>query len=226
MLYAACFIVTILIYGAVKRLYRLRPVTLLSPLLLAPAFIVAVLLESGIPYGTYEAGTSWISSMIGPATVAMAVPLYKNVHILKKHALAIGVSVLTGALVSITTSVWLARSLQLSDQIVGSLAPRSATTPIALAVSGMNGGLPALTALFVLLTGLLGILIGPLVIRIFRIRNAIARGVLLGTSAHTAGTTKAFEYDALTGSISSISMILTAFVILCSTPWLLHWLAG
>jgi predicted murein hydrolase (TIGR00659 family) len=225
MLYALCFIGTIAIYWIVKRLYRARPILLLSPLLLVPVFIITLLAGSHIPYSIYADGTSWISGMIGPATVALAVPLYKNLPMLKKHALAITVSVLAGALISIATSVWLARSLRLSEQIVDSLAPRTATTPIALAVSGMNGGLPAMTALFVLLTGLLGSLIGPPVIRLLRLRHAVSRGVLLGTSAHTAGTNKAFEYDAVTGSISSIAMILTAFVILGTAPWLLHWLS-
>lgn len=223
MLAAACFLATVAIYWGVKRLYRVRPVMILSPLLITPAAVIAILLWSGIPYESYNAGAGWLSDMIGPATVALAVPLYKNVHILKKHALAIGISVFAGSTVAIISSVWLARELRLPPQIIDSLAPRSATTPIALAISGMNGGLPAMTALFVLMTGLLGMMIGPAVIRIFRIRGEIARGVMLGTSAHTAGTSKAFEFGSVTGSISSIAMILTAFFTLFTAPWILGW---
>ena len=129
-----------------------------------------------------------------PSTVALAVPLYKNFAILKKHAWTVGVSVLSGAVLAYLSSAWLAKELKLNAQIMESIAPRSATTPIAMAISQLTGGVPAITALFVLMTGLLGMLIGPVIIRIFRIRNEIARGVLLGTSAHTAGTSKAFEF--------------------------------
>lgn len=223
MLAIACLLATIAIYWGIKRLYRVRPVMLLSPLLVTPVAVIAILLWSGIPYETYDAGTRWLSDMIGPATVALAVPLYKNAHMLKKHALSIGVSVLAGSTAAVVSSVWLARELGLSTEIVDSLAPRSATTPIALAISGMNGGLPAMTALFVLMTGLLGMMIGPAVIRLFRIRGDIARGVLFGTSAHTAGTSKAFEFGSAAGSISSIAMILTAFFTLVTAPWILGW---
>jgi len=226
MLYAICLLGTLGVYWSVKRLYRICPSLLLTPLLLAPILIITALLGSGISYDTYKTGTAWISGMIGPATVALAVPLYKHLHVLKKHARVIGTSVLAGALLSVMTSVWLAQSLHLSEQLVDSLAPRSATTPVAIAVSGMNGGLPAVTALIVLLTGLLGMVLGPLLIRLLRIRGDIARGVMLGTSAHTAGTAKAFEYGEAAGSISSIAMILTAFVILCAAPWLLHGLGS
>lgn len=226
MLAAACFAFTIAVYWVVKRIYKARPKVYLSPLLITPTIVIAVLIWTDIPYESYNAGAGWISNMIGPGTVAFAVPLYKNFHVLKKHALAIGVSVFAGSTVSIVSSIWLAQKLQLNQQLIDSLAPRSATTPIALAVSGMSGGLPAVTALIVFITGLLGILLGPAIIRIFRIQDDVARGVLFGTSAHNAGTSKAFEFSSVTGSISSISMILTAFFTLCSAPWILSWLTG
>jgi len=217
-----CFFVTLIIYLVTKRFYQRFPKIYFTPLLLTPIVVVLSLVLSGIPYETYHAGTHWLSDMIGPATVALAVPLYKNFAILKKHALTVGVSVLSGAVLAYLSSAWLAKELKLNTQIMESIAPRSATTPIAMAISELTGGVPAITALFVLMTGLLGMLLGPVIIRLFRIRNEIARGVLLGTSAHTAGTSKAFEFGSVSGSISSIAMILTAFITLLIAPWALR----
>ncbi|WP_091174257.1 LrgB family protein [Paenibacillus sp. 1_12] len=219
-----CLIVTIAVYGLSKRLYRSLPKVYLSPILLTPTMVMIVLLLTGTPYETYHAGTEWLSDMIGPATVAMAVPLYKHIAILKKHALTIIVSVCFGSSLAIISSVWLAKELHLQNRIIDSLAVRSTTTPIAMAVTEMLGGTPAITAIFVLMTGLFGMIVGPLIIRLCRIEHEIARGVLFGTSAHTAGTSKAFEFSVVSGSISSIAMIVTAFFTLGIAPLVLLWL--
>ncbi|WP_272945297.1 LrgB family protein [Paenibacillus gorillae] len=134
--------------------------------------------------------------------------------------LLIAVSVSSGAIAAIITSAGLARLLGLNAQMMETLAPRSATTPIALAVSDMLGGLPTITAVATLITGLLGMIVGPLIVRWCRIRSPIARGVLFGTSAHSAGVSKAFEYGPITGSVAGIAMLLTAFVTLCAAPWI------
>jgi predicted murein hydrolase (TIGR00659 family) len=219
-----CLIITIAVYGLSKRLYRAVPKVYLSPLLLTPTVVMIVLLLTGVPYETYHIGTEWLSEMIGPATVAMAVPLYKHLAILKKHALTIMVSVCFGSSLAIVSSVWLAKELHLQNQIIDSLALRSTTTPIAMAVTEMLGGTPAITAIFVLMTGLFGMIVGPLIIRLCRIEHEIARGVLFGTSAHTAGTSKAFEFSVVSGSISSVAMIVTAFFTLGTAPLVLLWL--
>lgn len=219
-----CLIITIAVYGLSKRLYRAVPKVYLSPLLLTPTVVMMVLLLTGIPYETYHIGTEWLSEMIGPATVAMAVPLYKHLAILKKHALTIMVSVCFGSSLAIVSSVWLAKELHLQNQIIDSLAVRSTTTPIAMAVTQMLGGTPAITAIFVLMTGLFGMIVGPLIIRLCRIEHEIARGVLFGTSAHTAGTSKAFEFSVVSGSISSVAMMVTAFFTLGTAPLVLLWL--
>lgn len=219
-----CLIITIAVYGLSKRLYRAVPKVYLSPILLTPTVVMIVLLLTGVPYETYHIGTEWLSEMIGPATVAMAVPLYKHLAILKKHALTIMVSVCFGSSLAIISSVWLAKELHLQNQIIDSLALRSTTTPIAMAMTEMLGGTPAITAIFVLMTGLFGMMVGPLIIRLCRIEHDIARGVLFGTSAHTAGTSKAFEFSVVSGSISSVAMIVTAFFTLGTAPLILLWL--
>lgn len=218
MIEAACLIVTAAAYWGAKRLYIFLPKPYLSPLIVTPAVVILLVLLTGIPYTDYSLGTKWLSDMIGPATVTLAVPLYKNLDVLKKHTAAIVSGVLSGAIMAIFTSVILAEALHLAPNLAESLAPRSATTPIAMAIAGTIGGIPNMTALFTLVTGILGIVVGPLAIRLLRIENEIARGVLLGTSSHTAGTSKAFEFGPVAGSIASIAMILTAFITLCVTP--------
>ncbi|WP_438447271.1 LrgB family protein [Gorillibacterium sp. sgz5001074] len=216
--------VTILLYAGAKRFYRRFPRVIFTPLLLAPIAVVGLILALRTPYENYHAGARWLSDMIGPATIALAVPLYKNAAVLRKHALAIVTSVFAGSTAAILSSVWLARGLNLSGEMTGSLAPHSATTPIAMATSDLLNGIPALAAVLVLVTGILGMVLGPVIIRLLGIRHDLAKGVLLGTGAHAAGTTKAFEFNTLAGSISSVSMILTGFFTLCTAPWLIHWM--
>ncbi|MEC0369563.1 CidB/LrgB family autolysis modulator [Paenibacillus chibensis] len=213
-----CLIFTLGIYAVSKRIYAKRPKVYLSPLLITPAIVILILIWTQVPYESYNSGGKWLSSLLQPATVAFAVPLYKNFKILKKHAVEIIVSVLTGSCVAMISSAFLAKWLHLSSSLVTSLIPRSITTPIAMNVSQVIGGVPNITAVFVIITGLLGSMIGPMVLRMFKIDNDIARGILFGTSSHGTGTSKAFEMSSLSGTISSISMILAALFTLGVAP--------
>ncbi|MDQ0089762.1 putative murein hydrolase (TIGR00659 family) [Paenibacillus anaericanus] len=212
---------TLVIYGLSKRLYRVHPKVYLSPLLITPLFLIIVLMWTQVPYETYNLGGQWLSSMLQPATIAFAIPLYKYYNVLKKHAIEILVSVLTGSIVAMFSSAFIAEWMHLDSELVSSLIPRSVTTPIAMNVSQIIGGVPNITAVFVIITGLLGTVIGPLVMKWFHIENEVARGVLFGTSAHGTGTSKAFELSSLTGTISSISMILAALFTLGVAPMII-----
>nr|WP_114498348.1 CidB/LrgB family autolysis modulator [Fontibacillus phaseoli] len=216
-----CLIVTLVVYGISKQLYRVRPRVYLSPLLLTPLVLIGGLIWIEIPYETYHSGGKWLSAMLQPATIAFAVPLYKYYDVLKKHAVEILVSVLTGSIVAMFSSAILAEWMHLDMKLVSSLIPRSVTTPIAMNVSQVIGGVPNITAVFVILTGLLGAMLGPWVMKLFRIEGEVARGILFGTSAHGTGTSKAFELSSLTGTISSISMILAALFTLGVAPMLI-----
>lgn len=218
---ALCLVCTLMIYALSKRLYRVRPRVYLSPLLITPLILVIGLLWAQIPYETYHSGGKWLSNLLQPATIAFAVPLYKYYNVLKKHAVEVLISVLCGSVVAMFSSAVLAEWLHLDTQLINSLIPRSITTPIAMNVSQVIGGVPNITAVFVILTGLLGAMLGPLVMKLFRIEGEVARGVLFGTSAHGTGTSKAFELSTLTGTISSISMILAALFTLGVAPMLM-----
>lgn len=217
-----CLVLTLGIYMATKRIYSKFPKVYLSPLLITPFVIIILLLCTKITYESYNSGGKWLSDLLQPATVAFAVPLYKNYQILKKHAVEIIVSVLTGSCIAMISSAALAKGLHLDSSLVTSLVPRSITTPIAMNVSQVIGGVPNMTAVFVIITGLLGSVIGPLVLRLFRIDNDIARGVLLGTSAHGTGTSIAFGMSSMSGAISSVSMILAALFTLGAAPLMMQ----
>ncbi|AIQ65984.1 Inner membrane protein YohK [compost metagenome] len=209
---------TLGVYLASKKIYFARKSMLLSPLIVTPLVIIAFLLVTGTSYTSYNAGGKWLTDLLQPATVAFAIPLHKNFKVLKKHAAEIGIGVLTGTVTAVVSSVLLARWLHLSNDLASSLVPRSVTTPIAMNISQSIGGIPSITAVFVIMTGILGTLMGPSIHRLFRIDNEIARGVSLGTAAHGTGTSKAFELSSLTGTISSIAMILTALLTLGVAP--------
>lgn len=217
----ASLLLTVLIYWGSKRLYRIKPIVLLSPLLVTPIVLIFILVKADIPYDVYNTGGKWLSNMVGPATVALAIPLHKNFHVLKKHAVKVIVGTLAGSAMGFLTSIGIAHLLHLDSSLMSSLMLRSTTTAIAIAVSNQIGAISSITAVIVLITGLLGMTIGPFVIRTLRIRNDIAKGVMLGTSAHNAGTRKALDLSDVSGAIATISMILSAFLTIGIAPWLM-----
>lgn len=212
---------TIAVYLLAKRIYASSGKMYTSPLIITPLLIIAFLLMTGNSYESYNAGGKWLSDLLQPATIAFAIPLHKNFKVLKKHAAEIAAGVLSGTVIAVISSMLLAKWLHLSGDLATSLVPRSVTTPIAMSISQSIGGVPSITAVFVILTGVLGTMMGPSVLRLFRIDNEIARGVSLGTAAHGTGTSKAFELSSLTGTISSIAMILTALFSIGLAPALL-----
>jgi len=212
---------TVVVYWISKMVYRKFNKLYLTPLLITPIIVIGTVWWSGRSYVDYYQETGLLSEMVEPATIGLAVILYRNFHLLKKHTVAIITSVGFGTLAAILTSAGLAHWIGLSNEIVSSLAPRTASTPIAVSISNMTGGLPTITAIATLITGLLGLVLGPLVVKWLRIKHPVARGLMLGTSSHSAGITKALEYGTVSGSVAGVAMILTAFVSFCIAPWLI-----
>lgn len=203
---------TTLIYALSKVLSKKYTYLLLSPLIICPIFIILFLSLFHIDYSTYEKGAHYLSLLLGPATVAFAVPIYKNIKLIQQYACSILVSLTIGVVVAFSSSYFLAKQLHLSNQMIHSVMPRSITTPIAMDLSTMLGGQPNLTAIFVIVTGLSGSVIGPLIIRFMHIRSSSAKGLLLGMGAHGCGTSTAFTIGELEGSFASVAMILAALV--------------
>lgn len=215
-------LVTVAIYLGSRWLYRRRPRVLLNPIFVSPLLISTGLLIGRIDYGDYlAAGAQWLSFLLGPATVALAVPMYRNRHLLRRYGLELGAGVILGAAVALVTSVGPVVWLGWDWELAVSLAPRSVTTPIAMEFARTYGGEPVMAAVFVIATALVGIVVGPLLIRWLRIRSAVARGALFGVGAHGIGTARAFEFGETEGTVSGVAMILTAFATLALAPFIL-----
>jgi predicted murein hydrolase (TIGR00659 family) len=215
------FFVTVALYASAKWFYNQKPQIYFSPLVTVPTLLAILLLSAHISYDTYNSGAKWLNIMLQPATIAFAVPLYKYRTTLQKHAMEIIPSVLLGSVIAMISSAWIAEGLNIDKQLIGSLIPRSVTTPIAMDVSQLIGGVPSVTAVIVIMTGILGSVIGPFVIQFFKIESEIARGVLFGTSSHAVGTVRAFQFSATTGTVACVSMILAAIITITTVQLLI-----
>ncbi len=212
---------TIAVYWICRIIYTRWRWTVLNPMVISLVVLVIFVSWSQIPYSTYLGGAHILTFMLSPATVAFAIPLYKHFHLLKKYALEIVAGLWLGSVMGIVTSVVFARILDLGHVVTNSLAPRSVTTPVAMQISQQIGGSPVLTAVFVIVTGLVGLIVGPLLIRWFRIQSAVAKGMLMGMGAHAIGTSRAFEFGQLEGTFSSLSMIVAAAFTVLLAPLLI-----
>ena len=189
---------------------------LCNPLLIATAVSITVLAVTGFDLQVYQSGTAGISWLLTPATVCLAVPLYEQLKVLKKHLVAIFAGITAGVAVSLLSILLLCRLFRLEDAITVSLLPKSITTAIALALTEQNGGISALTTFAIVITGILGNLSGSALCKLLKITDPVAQGVGFGTASHVIGTSRAMEVDPLTGAVSSLSLavagILTAIV--------------
>jgi predicted murein hydrolase (TIGR00659 family) len=214
MLSLGAIAVTLLSYLLSKKLYGYKKTIIFSPIIFAPVLVITLLSFGDVTYETYKKGSNLLSYMLGPATVAFAIPMYKHFHLLKKHSIEILVSVLSGTMIATLSSLFLALLFHLNSELVNSIIPRSITIPIAVDVSKSIGGDPSVTILFVILSGILGTMIGPKLIRLLTLRSSVAKGLLLGVAAHGTGTARAFEIGKLEGTFSSLAMIIAAIITL------------
>lgn len=205
-------VLTVGIYLLMNRLYMKYSYSFLLPLLTTTIVIIMVLSVFQLPYETYMIGGEWINQLLGPAVVALAVPLYNQRKTLLQKLVPIVVGVIMGSIVGMGSGVLLAKSLGVSNHLILSIIPKSITTPVAIQVSTAFGGIPSMTIVFVLLAGLTGAVLGPLVFKWFRITSPLGRGMAFGSASHAIGTSKAKEFDELTVSISSVSMTLSAIL--------------
>jgi predicted murein hydrolase (TIGR00659 family) len=220
-------VVTLAVYVAAAALYvRTRGFPLLQPVLISVVSI-ATLLELGhIPYTRYFEGAQFIHFLLGPATVALAVPLYENVERVRRAAPAIAVGLLCGSVTAVVSAVLIGRALGATDIVLRSLAPKSVTAPVAMSISEKVGGLPSLTAALVILTGITGAMLLPLAFQAVRIADWRARGLGTGTAAHGIGTARALMLDTTAGAFSSLAMGINAVLNALIVPPLLFLLLG
>lgn len=210
---------TVGIYFAFRRVHRGSIVTL--PVL---ATSIAVLLLLQLPGGDlagYERGTMPLRFLLGPATLALAVPLARQRALIRRHLRAL-LAIPVGAIVGAVSAVFLSRALGLSRALTATLAPKSVTTPIAMPISERAGGIPELTAAIVILVGVLGMALGPWLLDRIGVRSPIARGLALGTAAHGVGTARALEESDETGAAAGVAMVIAGIVTALIVPLLLR----
>ncbi|WP_246277383.1 LrgB family protein [Neobacillus endophyticus] len=207
-------IATYLIYRFSKKTYTKWAIPLFHPLLLAPILLIVLISFTHVSANQYMNDSKCLTYLLGPATVAFAVPIYRNLPIVKKYIGTIIISITTGTLVAIFSTFVLSKLFHLQSDFIISILPRSITTPIAIEVSKEIGGLPTLTTVFVILTGIIGGVVGPSVMKCLSIKTPIARGLALGMGAHGVGTNKALEYGKQEATFSSLAMIFAAWITL------------
>lgn len=201
---------TFVVYFLMNLLYVKLHYSFLMPALTATFIIVSVLLISGTSYDTYMIGGEWIDRLLGPAVVSLAIPLYKQRKLLLEHFVSILTGIFIGVVVGMSTGIALAKAFGFSELIILSVLPKSITTPVAMEVTKQLGGVSSLTAVFVMVAGFSGIIIGPAFLKLLRIDSAIGIGIGLGASAHGIGTAKALEYGPQEASVGSVAMSLSA----------------
>lgn len=177
-----------------------------NPLLLAVIQIILVLSVFQIPLSTFQQGGDFIALFLAPATAALALPIYNQIRLLKKNLLPVLIGSAAGSVVSMGSIYLLCRIFNLDHAMTASLLPKSVTTPIAIEVSAQLGGIPSITVAAVVFTGILGAVLSPLFIKIFRVHSPVAAGIAIGASSHAVGTSKAIELGEIQGAMSGIAI--------------------
>lgn len=198
-------------------LYKRTKIALLQPLLVSMIIIIPFLKITGIEYQVFYEKTRLLSFMLGPSVVALGYVLYEQIEHIRGNVISILTSVFVGSLVGILSVVLVAKLFGADKILTASLAPKSVTTPIAMNLAENSGGIPSLAAVFVVICGLFGGLVGPLILRRIGVKSSIAKGLALGSASHALGTVKAMEMGALEGAISGLAIgimgVMTALLI-------------
>ncbi|MCC5811135.1 MAG: LrgB family protein [Ectothiorhodospiraceae bacterium] len=205
---------------------RLGGSPVLHPVLLSMGLLIGILLLTGTDYDTYFDGAQFIHFMLGPATVALAIPLYENRAQIAALLVPLLVAGVAGAATAAITAVLIAAALGAEITTLMSLAPKSVTSPIAMGVSEKLGGLPSLTAALVLLTGAIGCMTAPAVIRLLRIRDDRVKGFAMGITAHGFGTAQAFGISATAGAFAGLGLTMAGIITAFLLPLVVNWLPG
>ncbi len=212
---------TILVFSIFAAINKKTKLTILNPIILSIIGIIYFLNYFKIDYEVYSQGGSIISLFLGPATVALAIPLYKKVKLLLENFLPIIIGIFIGSLTGIVSVILLSKAFKIDKVIILSMIPKSTTSAIAMDLSQSLGGSPALGIAIVIATGILGNIIEPSIFKIFKIKNRVAKGVALGTSAHVVGTAKAVELGDVEGGMSSLAIGVAGIITVFLAPFIL-----
>ena len=191
---------------------------ILNPLLISSALIIGCLVCVGMDYETYNKGAGFLGWLLTPATVCLAIPLYRQLNLLRQHGAAVLISILAGVATSAVSVFLLSKALGLGHVHYVTLLPKSITTAIGMGVSEEAGGTVTLTVMSIILTGVLGNMACELILRLARVSHPVAKGLALGTSAHAVGTAKALEMGEIEGAMSSLSIAVAGLLTVVAVP--------
>ncbi|WP_294619037.1 LrgB family protein [uncultured Roseovarius sp.] len=194
---------------------------LVNPVLLAMVILGVVLWATRTPYATYFEGAQFVHFMLGPATVALAGPLYSNLHHVRRTLLPMAGALIVGSVTAVASALWIAKALGVEGATLASLAPKSTTAPVAIGIAEKLGGLPTLTAALVIITGIIGAVVVTPLMNALRITDWRARGFSVGVAAHGIGTARAFQVNQTAGAFAGIGMGLNALLTALIAPYVL-----
>ena len=197
---------SLLAYAFGMFLKRKTHLSIFNPLLVSIAVTIVVLVIADVDYDTYNKGAVYLSWFLTPATVCLAIPLYEQIELLKKHWKAVLTGILSGVLTSLLTVFVLSKLMSLSHKEYVTMLPKSITTAIGMGVSEELGGYVTITVAVIIVTGVLGNILAEFICKIFRITEPIAKGLAIGSASHAIGTAKAMEMGAIEGAMSSLSI--------------------
>lgn len=198
---------TVVAYALAEALsVRLKRNPLVNPVVVSGALLSLLLIATGTGYQDYFDGAQFVHFLLGPATVSLAIPLFRNRSMVRKTLLPMAAALVCGSLTAAASAVAIAWMLGAPPQILASLAPKSVTAPIAMELSKNLGGLPSLTAILVIFTGIIGAIVVTPLMNFLRIRDYAARGFAAGVASHGIGTARAFQVNELAGTFAGIAM--------------------
>ncbi|MCH4246280.1 MAG: LrgB family protein [Acinetobacter populi] len=218
----ACLVWTIVAYMIAKKIYQKHTKVWLSPAITVPTLTIILMFVFGISYQTYAQDTQWIVNLLGPATVAFAVPIYRHRDIIKKHILVLSVAIFVGMSVGVYSAYAMAQLFHFDSEVTSSLMARSISTPFAIVLAQDLHGSATLVSLFTVITGLVGMIFGDLILALTHVRSNIANGAAFGNGAHGFGTARAQQRDNEEGVIASLTMVIAGILMVLVGPSLIH----
>lgn len=207
-----------------KKLYEKYNFFLLNPVLVSIVSIIAILKFMDIPFESYNKGGGIITYLLKPAVVALGVPLYLQLKEIKKQKIAIVSSMLAGSIIGILSVILFAKIFGASKPVILSLIPKSVTTPIAIEVSSIIGGIPSLTVGIVITVGVFGSVLGLQFLKFIHVKDDLSIGLAMGAASHGIGTARVAEQNSKQGAFSGLGLILTGIFTALLAPWILVWL--
>ena len=217
-------ILTILFFNIGIYIQKKTNKPIFNPLLIAILGIILFLSITKIPYESYKLGGDRINFFLGPVTIVLAVPLYKQFDLFKKYLLEILIGISCGVVVSFISIKLIGHFTNADVDIINSLIPKSITTPMGISLTKTLNGGEAITVVSIILTGILGAIISPIVFKIGKINNPVAKGIALGTSAHALGTTKALEMGEVEGAMSGLSIGISGIITVILIPIIINFM--